>query len=480
MRRAPALLSPLAPLLFTLLFTLAPSLAHAADLDGATLSPMWALPFAGTLLSIALFPLIAPRFWHHHYGKIIAAWAVLFLVPFAQAFGMHAAAANAVHALLSEYIPFIALIAALYIVAGGICVRGNLHGTPRLNTGLLALGTVLASLMGTTGAAMLLIRPLLRANDNRRHVAHVVVFFIFLAANAGGALTPLGDPPLFLGFLKGVDFFWTLRNILPETLFICIALLVIFYFVDRHYYLNKEEELPQAADPTPDSAGIRIEGKRNFVLLLAVVGLVLMSGLWKPGIEFNVMGTMVGLPAAVRDVLLVVVALVSLVITPGTARTGNEFNWEPILEVGKLFAGIFLTIIPVIAMLKAGTDGAFAGVIRMVSDSGGQPIDSMYFWATGILSSFLDNAPTYLVFFNTAGGDPATLMTRDASTLAAISAGAVFMGANTYIGNAPNLMVKAIAESRGVRMPSFFGYMLWSICVLVPLFLVMTFIFFRV
>ncbi|MHA7681132.1 sodium:proton antiporter [Cupriavidus sp. PET2-C1] len=472
MRRAAALLP--------LLFTLAPSLVHAADLDGATLSPMWALPFAGTLLSIALFPLIAPRFWHHHYGKIIAAWAVLFLVPFAQAFGMHAAAANAVHALLSEYIPFIALIAALYIVAGGICVRGNLHGTPRLNTGLLALGTVLASLMGTTGAAMLLIRPLLRANDNRRHVAHVVVFFIFLAANAGGALTPLGDPPLFLGFLKGVDFFWTLRNILPETLFICIALLVIFYFVDRHYYLNKEEELPQTADPTPDSAGIRIEGKRNFVLLLAVVGLVLMSGLWKPGIEFNVMGTMVGLPAAVRDVLLVVVALVSLLITPTTARTGNEFNWEPILEVGKLFAGIFLTIIPVIAMLKAGTDGAFASVIRMVSDSGGQPIDSMYFWATGILSSFLDNAPTYLVFFNTAGGDPATLMTRDASTLAAISAGAVFMGANTYIGNAPNLMVKAIAESRGVRMPSFFGYMLWSICVLVPLFLVMTFIFFRV
>lgn len=206
MRRAPALLSLLAPLLFTLLLSLVPSLAHAADLDGATLSPLWALPFAGTLLSIALFPLIAPRFWHHHYGKIIAGWAVLFLVPFAQAFGVHAAAANAVHALLSEYIPFIALIAALYIVAGGICVRGSLHGTPRLNTGLLALGTVLASLMGTTGAAMLLIRPLLRANDNRRHVAHVVVFFIFLAANAGGALTPLGDPPLFLGFLKGVDF----------------------------------------------------------------------------------------------------------------------------------------------------------------------------------------------------------------------------------------------------------------------------------
>lgn len=474
MRRASALLFPPAML------AVFPNVGHAAELNGATLSPLWALPFAGVLLSIAAFPLVAPRFWHHHYGKIAAAWALLFLVPFGLTFGAHAALANAMHALLAEYMPFIALIASLYIVAGGICVRGNLHGTPRLNTGILALGTVLASLMGTTGAAMLLIRPLLRANDNRRHVAHVVVFFIFLVANAGGALTPLGDPPLFLGFLQGVDFFWTLRNIVWETIFIWVALLAIFYAVDRHYYLNKEEDLPPASDPTPDSAGIAIEGKVNFVLLLAVIGLVLMSGLWKPGIVFDVMGTDVPLQAAVRDVLLVVVALVSLAVTPRVARQGNEFNWEPILEVGKLFAGIFLTIVPVIAMLKAGADGPFAGVIRAVSDTNGQPIDGMYFWATGLLSSFLDNAPTYLVFFNTAGGDAATLMTRDASTLAAISAGAVFMGANTYIGNAPNLMVKAIAENRGVRMPGFFGFMLWSVCVLLPLFVVMTFLFFHV
>ncbi|WP_354685925.1 sodium:proton antiporter [Cupriavidus necator] len=473
MRRAPALLPLLAML------AIFPVAAHAADLDGATLSPLWGLPFAGILLSIALWPLAGPKFWHHHYGKIAAGWGLLFLVPFALVFGAHAATASVVHALLAEYIPFIALIAALYIVAGGICVRGNLHGTPGLNTGILALGTVLASLMGTTGAAMLLIRPLLRANDNRRHVAHVVVFFIFLVANAGGALTPLGDPPLFLGFLKGVEFFWTLRNIFTETLFICVALLVVFYLVDRTYYRNKEEELPPKNDPTPDSDGITIDGKFNFVLLLAVVGLVLMSGLWKPGISFDVLGTEVPLQAAVRDVLLVVVALVSLAVTPRSARAGNEFNWEPILEVGKLFAGIFLTIVPVIAMLKAGTDGAFAGVIRAVSDSNGQPVDGMYFWATGVLSSFLDNAPTYLVFFNTAGGDAATLMTRDASTLAAISAGAVFMGANTYIGNAPNLMVKAIAENRGVRMPSFFGYMLYSGIFLVPLFVIMTFLFFH-
>ncbi|CAG2137046.1 sodium:proton antiporter [Cupriavidus numazuensis] len=462
------------------MLAIVPSLSHAADVDGATLSAWWGLPFAGVLLSIALAPLLAPRFWHHHYGKIAAGWGLLFLLPFAAVFGVHAALAGAVHALLGEYIPFIALIAALYIVAGGICVRGNLHGTPRLNTGILALGTLLASFMGTTGAAMLLIRPLLRANDNRRHVAHVVVFFIFLVANAGGSLTPLGDPPLFLGFLQGVDFFWTMRNILPETLFICAALLAIFYLLDRHYYVNKEEALPERNDPTPDTRGIRIEGKINFVLLLAVVGLVLMSGLWKPGISFDVLGTEVPLQAAVRDVLLVAVAIVSLLVTPHTARSGNEFSWEPILEVGKLFAGIFLTIIPVIAMLKAGTDGAFAVVVRAVSDANGQPVDSMYFWATGILSSFLDNAPTYLVFFNTAGGDAATLMTRDASTLAAISAGAVFMGANTYIGNAPNLMVKAIAENRGLRMPSFFGYMLWSGSILLPLFLVMTFLFFHV
>ncbi|MBY4896363.1 sodium:proton antiporter [Cupriavidus sp. AU9028] len=471
--------SVLARLSISIAAVLLPSLAQAAELDGATLSPLWAVPFAGVLLSIALMPLAAPRFWHHHYGKVAAGWALLFLVPFALSFGAHAALAGLAHALLAEYLPFIVLIGALYTVAGGICVHGNLHGTPRLNTGILALGTVLASIMGTTGAAMLLIRPLLRANDNRRHVAHVVVFFIFLVANAGGALTPLGDPPLFLGFLKGVDFFWTLQHIHLETLFLCLSLLAIFYLVDRHYYLNREEELPAGQDPTPDSRDIRIEGKANFLLLAAVVGLVLMSGLWKPGISFDVLGTEVPLQSLVRDVALVGVALLSLLITPEGARVGNEFNWEPILEVGKLFAGIFLTIIPVIAMLRAGTDGAFAGVIHAVSDAAGRPIDGMYFWATGLLSSFLDNAPTYLVFFNTAGGDAATLMTRDASTLAAISAGAVFMGANTYIGNAPNLMVKAIAENRGVRMPSFFGYMLWSCGVLVPLFLAMTFLFFR-
>jgi Na+/H+ antiporter NhaD/arsenite permease-like protein len=457
---------------------LVPVLCHAAELDGAGLAVWWGVPFAGLLLSIALCPLLTPLFWHHHFGKVSLAWALAFLLPCAAFFGAGTAAAGTVHALAAEYTPFIILLTALFVAAGGICVRGNLHGTPALNTGLLALGTVLASIMGTTGASMLMIRPLIRANDNRKHAVHIVVFFIFLVANAGGSLTPLGDPPLFLGFLKGVDFFWTMKNIWAATLFLCASLLAMFYLLDRHYYHNKEEEFQPSRDPTPDSA-IRFEGKANFALLAVIVGLVLMSGLWKPGIGITIAGVEVELQNLVRDVLLVAVILVSLWITPEKARAGNEFSWGPIQEVAKLFAGIFITIIPVIAMLRAGEAGAFAAVIHAVTDSSGQPVNAMYFWAAGLLSSFLDNAPTYLVFFNTAGGDPALLMTKLAGTLAAISCGAVFMGANSYIGNAPNLMVKAIAEERGIRMPSFFGYMAWSCAVLVPLFAVMTFIFFR-
>lgn len=457
---------------------LLPALAHAAELDGSALAVWWGIPFAGLLLSIALFPLLAPAFWHHHFGKISLAWSLAFLLPCAAYFGMGTAAGGAVHAFAGEYVPFIALLTALFVVAGGICVRGNLHGTPALNTGLLALGTVLASIMGTTGAAMLLIRPLIRANDNRKHAVHIIVFFIFLVANAGGSLTPLGDPPLFLGFLKGVDFFWTAKHIWRQTLFLCCALLAIFYVLDSYYYRNKEEEFRPSQDPTPDS-GIRFRGSANFFLLAAIIGLVLMSGLWKPGVLLPVFGVDIELQNLVRDMLLIGVIFVSLAITPEDARKGNEFTWGPILEVAKLFAGIFITITPVIAMLRAGEAGAFAPIVRAVTGESGQPLNAMYFWATGALSSFLDNAPTYLVFFNTAGGDPAVLMTSLAATLAAISCGAVFMGANSYIGNAPNLMVKAIAEERGIKMPSFFGYMLWSSIVLLPLFALMTMIFFR-
>src|SRR3990167_4482550 len=385
-----------------------PGWALAADIDGSTLSVLWGVPFAGILLSIALMPLLAPIFWHHHFGKVAAAWGLAFLVPFAITFGPGMAGVSLVHALVAEYIPFVILLTALFTVAGGIFIRGNLHGSPGLNTTILAIGAVLASFMGTTGASMLLIRPLIRANDNRNHVAHVVVFFIFIVSNAGGSLTPLGDPPLFLGFLKGVDFFWTVSHIFQETLFLVGALLVIFFVLDSWYYRRSEEVV--TADPTPDSRAIGFDGKVNFALLGVVVALVLVSGFWKSSVAFNIAGTDVGLPGIVRDVGLVIVTFVSLWLTPKKVHEDNQFGWGPMQEVAKLFAGIFLTIIPVIAMLKAG---------------------------------------------------------------------AVFMGANTYIGNAPNLMVKAIAEDRGVKMPSFFGYMLWSGGILVPLFIVMTFIWFR-
>lgn len=452
-----------------------PGLAHAAELNGAALGPWWGLPFAGVLLSIALVPLVSPAVWHHHYGKIAAGWALAFLLPFALVFGPAAAAAGFMHALVAEYIPFIVLVGSLYVVAGGIYLRGNLHGSPGLNTGLLAIGAVLASVMGTTGASMLLIRPLIRANDNRTNVAHVVVFFIFIVSNAGGSLTPLGDPPLFLGFLKGVDFFWTLQHIFPETLFLVGSLLVIFFLLDTWHY---RREGVTRLDPTPDTPSIGFDGRINFMLLAGIVALVLMSGLWKSGIAFSVAGADVPWSSLLRDLGLVVLATVSLKLAPKAPREANQFNWAPIAEVAKLFAAIFLTIIPVIAMLRAGVNGPFGAVVSAVTGPDGQPIPAMYFWASGLLSSFLDNAPTYLVFFNTAGGDPQVLMTTLATTLAAVSAGSVFMGANSYIGNAPNLMVKAVAEDLGVRMPSFFGYVGWAVVVLVPLFVAMTWLFF--
>ncbi len=456
---------------------LIPGLSFAASLDGSQLSNLWGLPFAGLLLSIALLPLLTPHFWHHHFGKITAAWALAFLLPFTVVYGPGMAGFSFMHALLEEYIPFILLLTALFTVAGGIHIRGNLHGSPGLNTAILAIGAVLASFMGTTGASMLLIRPLIRANDNRVHKAHVVVFFIFIVSNAGGSLTPLGDPPLFLGFLKGVDFFWTVSHIFPETLSLVGVLLAIFYAIDWWFYHRREELQP--IDPTPDTRRIGFDGAVNFWLLGGIAGLVLLSGFWKSPVAFNIAGTDVGLPGLVRDAGLLVITFLSLKITSAKVHDDNQFSWGPMAEVAKLFAGIFLTIIPVIAMLKAGTNGPFGAVVSAVTRTDGSPDPAMYFWATGLLSSFLDNAPTYLVFFNTAGGDPQVLMTSLASTLAAISAGAVFMGANTYIGNAPNLMVKAIAEDRGVKMPSFFGYMLWSCGVLIPLFIVMTFIWFK-
>ena len=454
---------------------LCPTLAQAAGLNGAELSLLWSLPFAGLLLSIALFPIVAPAFWHHHFGKIALGWALAFLLPCALWLSPADAGNVVVHAMVDEYLPFIVLLFALYTISGGILITGNLHGSPALNTGILALGAACASLMGTTGAAMLLIRPLLRANDNRRHNVHVVVFFIFLVGNIGGGLTPIGDPPLFLGFLKGVSFSWTFQAMLLPVLTACGLLLLAFYLLDSYYY-RKEGVLPR--DPTPDNHRLGVQGGFNFLLLAGVVGAVLMSGMWKPGLELNILGVKVGIQNLLRDGMLLGLAGASLAFTSTRIRDGNEFNWDPIAEVGKLFGAIFITMAPAIAILRAGPDGALAQLVGLVSRADGSPIDLMYFWMTGSLSSFLDNAPTYLVFFNLASGDPAQMMTQYSSTLLAISAGAVFMGANSYIGNAPNFMIKAIAEHRGVAMPGFFGYMAWAWVWLFPLFVLLSVLFF--
>ena len=456
-----------------------PLTANASGFNAAELSLVWGLPFALILLSIATGPLLFAHTWHHHFGKITAGWTLLFLIPFTLVFGFGESVHLIAHAMVGEYIPFILLLLALYTISGGILVWGNLHGSPKLNTALLAIGTLLAPIMGTTGAAMLMIRPLLKANDNRKHNVHVVIFFIFLVANIGGGLTPLGDPPLFLGFLKGVDFLWTVEHMLAPVLISTIILLTIFYIIDSRYFAHEGELLPR--DPSPDSEeGIKLFGKWNFVLLLCVIGAVLLSGMWKPQHPgFDILGTNYPLPNLVRDAILLVLTVVSLIITPKPVRAGNEFNFDPIAEVAKLFAGIFITISPVLAMLQAGEKGAFAGIISLVHDSAGQPINTMYFWMSGMLSAFLDNAPTYLVFFNMAGGDPHELMRGDLfHTLLAVSMGSVFMGALSYIGNAPNFMVKAIAEQRKVPMPSFFGYMAWSFGILIPLFILHTLIFF--
>jgi Na+/H+ antiporter NhaD/arsenite permease-like protein len=441
---------------------LVPSAAYAAPaLDGAQMGWPWALPFAGILLSIATGPLLFAKFWHAHYGKIAALWALLTLAPIAIAFGAPAALAAFVHAVLAEYMSFIILLFALYVVAGGVLVTGTLRGGPLMNAGILLLGTAMASIVGTTGAAMILVRPLIRANAARKNNAHVVIFFIFLVANIGGALSPLGDPPLFVGFLRGVDFFWTTTHLAFATAIVAILVLAIFLALD--FWLARGEMKSTAAH-----APLGLRGLINLPLIACVIGAILLSAAWKPGIDIDVYGTHVALQNLVRDGALVVIALASLWLTPEEHRKANDFTWEPIAEVAKLFAGIFVCIIPVLAMLEAGHDGPFGWLLAAVTAKDGSPHEVAYFWLTGLLSAFLDNAPTYLVFFQLAGGDAAVLMGKLSATLAAISMGAVYMGALTYIGNAPNFMVAAIANERGVKMPSFFGYMLWSFAVLLP------------
>jgi Na+/H+ antiporter NhaD/arsenite permease-like protein len=411
--------------------------------------PLWSvLPFAGLLLSIALFPLFAPKFWVRHFGKV----SLAFGLPVAGYFLLHAPR-ELLHTV-SEYGSFIVLLAALFTVSGGILLRGSMRATPGVNCAFLAAGAVLANVLGTTGASMLLIRPLLRVNAGRKRAGHVVIFFIFIVANIGGSLTSVGDPPLFLGYLKGVPFFWTLAHLGLMWSLACGIVIGVFYLEDRRAFAL-ENVAREGGDAAGGAAGgaagraVSIEGKVNLPLLGAVIAAVFLPTPW-------------------RETAMVAAAAVSIWKTPARVREENEFTYHPIEEVAILFAGIFATMIPALLLLKAR--GGELGVTE----------PAQFFWAAGLLSSFLDNAPTYLTFFSLAQGVGGTDLVAGVSAplLAAISAGAVFMGANSYIGNAPNFMVKAIAEEAGVRMPSFFGYMGWSCAVLLPVFGLLTLVFF--
>jgi Na+/H+ antiporter NhaD/arsenite permease-like protein len=441
---------------------------HSLPLDGASLAWPWALPFLGILLSIAAGPLLFAKLWHAHYGKIVLAWALLTLVPLAIVAGSGPALATVLQVLLSDYVSFILLLFALYTVAGGILISGRIRTRPWTNLGILTLGTAAASLVGTTGASLILVRPLIRANAWRRHNVHVVIFFIFLAGNIGGALTPLGDPPLFVGFLLGVDFLWPAQNLWLQTLIVATPVLATFFIVDASLFRD------EALSAEPPAEPLRVRGLINLVLFAAIIATIVGTSAWKPGIAFHVYKTELQLQNMLRDGILVVIAIASLLLTHDEHRAANGFTWEPIREVAILFAGIFVAIAPVMAMLQAGPSGTFGFLLQAVTARDGSPHEAAYFWLTGALSAFLDNTPTYVIFFELAGGDAKQLMGPLAGTLASISMGAVYMGALTYIGNAPNFIVRAIAEERGIAMPNFFAYMLWAALVLIPLFALLT------
>ena len=429
----------------------------------------WGIPFAGFLASMAVLPVVAPRFWHRRMGVVAFAWSAALLSAEALASGLGAAAAAVWHALLIDYLPFVTLLLALYAAGGGVLLRGGPAGTPRGNTVMLALGMAMGVVMGTTGASMVLIHPLLRANAHRRRKVHLVVFVIVLVANASGALTPLGNPPLYIGLLHGVPFFWPARHLLAPLLVVAVLLLTLFYLIDRH--------LAASEPPAPGAERFRVRGWGNVALILLVVAVVLAQGFVRPW-AVVVLGESVIVSQFGGVAVLLLVALVSVAFTPRAIRQSNDFTWQPMAEVAILFAAIFITIGPVVAMLHAGLDGPIAPLLRLSRDGGGQNLPLMYFWLTGILSALLDNAPTYLVFFELAGIHPTALSGAEGVTLAAISAGAVFFGGLTYIGNAPNMMLRAIAAHRGVRMPGFFGFALLASVLLLPALAVVGLLFF--
>jgi len=416
----------------------------------------WGLPFLGILGSIALFPMAAPRFWRRYMGAVALAWSGALLVPLAVMAGGRAAAALAWHALLVNYLPFIALLLALYTLGGGVLLRGGPAGTPAGNTAMLALGMAMGALMGTAGASMVLIHPLLRANAHRRRKIHLVLFLIVLVANAAGAISPLGNPPLYLGLLRGVPFFWPARHLLAPLAVTTVLLLAAFYLIDRH--------LAAREPPAPRAQRFHLRGWGNITLILLVIGAVFAVA-YAPSTSLPVVA-----------VFLTATAL-SAWLTPSAIRQANDFTWHPILEVAMLFAGVFVTIAPVETMLRAGLAGPLAPLLHLALADNGQPVPAASFWLAGVLSAFLDNAPTYLMFFDLAGIRPEALVDQE-RVLAAISAGAVFFGGLTYIGNAPNMVIRAVAAHRGVHMPGFFGYAALACAVLLPVMALLTLLFF--
>ena len=449
----------------------APAWASGGGALGAELSMALVIPFAGMLLSIALLPMFAHHWWERHRNQLLvsALWAtpVLGYFGYLIATGHHAdVARGSLGHAVEEYVSFIALLGSLFVISGGILVRGDLEARPAVNTAFLAIGTVLANFIGTTGASMLLIRPLLRTNAQREYVKHIPLFFIFLVSNIGGLLTPIGDPPLFLGYLRGVPFFWTVEHLWHIWLVPVFVLLTMFYVVDSFFY--RKETPKHRSEDAAKGEPLSITGTVNILLLAGVVAAVLLLSPEQGKHDFR--------NYYAREIAMFALAGVSWFVTPMDLRTANSFSFGPIQEVAALFCGIFVTMIPATMLLEA--NGAALGI-----ESPWQ-----YFWATGLLSSFLDNAPTYVTFAAMACANvPSCTSAQDLGSLVAspegtallipIALGAVFMGANSYIGNGPNFMVRAIAEENGYRMPSFFGYVGWACLVLLPVFALVTVLF---
>jgi Na+/H+ antiporter NhaD/arsenite permease-like protein len=439
------------------------------------LSAIWLAPFAGFVLLVALAPIWGSTFWHRNYFRIICLWVAAFIGLFVYANGWQPAHSVILDSLLGNYIPFIIMITTLYVLAGGIYLDYPFQASPVNNAIYLSISAMLASVLGTMGASVLMIRPLIRANINRTRYTHVIVFFIFVVSNIAGGYTPLGDPPLFVGFLNGVDFFWSIQKLFVPCLLMMITLILLFFAIDLILFRSEQP----ISYKESRKQGPLLQGKINILLLAVLIAAVSLTALWPdpPGIEL--LSVKIKLNSVIRDLVLLGLIFLSRKFTPASVWSANEFSWRPAIEVGAIFLGVFVTIVPAIIILRAGKDGSLAPLFSLLSRSDGQPANPMYFWLTGALSSFLDNAPTYLIFFNAAGASPAQLMGAQALTLMAISTGAVFMGANTYIGNAPNLMVKTLAEHNGMKMPTFFAYMKWSCCILIPLFLAFDWLYFR-